>query len=44
LAALCVSLEKQAKTGELTEAADILLEAKSEFEAVEKTLLAEMQK
>jgi CheY-like chemotaxis protein/HPt (histidine-containing phosphotransfer) domain-containing protein len=44
LAALCATLEKQAKLGELGEAANILLEIKSEFQAVEKTLVAEMQK
>ena len=44
LAGLCLTLEKQAKTGELTETATILLEVKSEFQAVEKTLLVEMQK
>ncbi len=44
LAFLCVSLEKQAKTGDLTESANILLEVKREFQAVEQTLLAEMQK
>jgi len=44
LASLCISLEKQAKTGELGEAANILLEVRGEFDAVAKTLLAEMQK
>jgi HPt (histidine-containing phosphotransfer) domain-containing protein len=44
LANLCASLERQAKAGELTEAANILLELKGEFQQVERTLLAEMQK
>jgi CheY-like chemotaxis protein len=44
LAGLCATLEKQAKSGEVAEAADILLEVKGEFQQVEKTLLAEMQK
>ncbi len=44
LASLCLSLEKEAKTGELGEAANILLEVKGEFQAVAETLLAEMQK
>jgi CheY-like chemotaxis protein len=44
LASLCLGLEKQAKTGQLGEAATILLEVKSEFHEVEKALLAEMRK
>jgi PAS domain S-box-containing protein len=44
LAALCANLEKQAKLGELAEAATILLTVRSEFHTVEQTLLAEMQK
>jgi PAS domain S-box-containing protein len=44
LASICSTLEKQAKSGEMTEAANILLELKGEFQQVEKTLLAEMQK
>ncbi len=44
LAALCANLEKQAKLGELEEAATILLTVRSEFHTVEQTLLAEMQK
>ena len=44
LASFCMGLEKQAKTGDLAEAAAILLEIKREFQAVEQTLLAEMQK
>ncbi len=43
LAALCANLEKQAKLGELEEAANILLTVRSEFHTVEQTLLAEMQ-
>ena len=44
LAALCASLEKLAKAGDLGETANILLEVKSEFQAVEKKLLVEMRK
>jgi HPt (histidine-containing phosphotransfer) domain-containing protein len=44
LAALCAKLEKQAKLGELEEAANILLTVRSEFHTVEQTLRAEMQK
>ena len=44
LAGLCANLEKQAKAGELQEAADILLDVKSEFRRVEETLITEMQK
>ena len=44
LAALCASLEKIAKTGDLSEAANILLDVRSEFHEVEKSLVAEMQK
>ena len=44
LASLMASLEKQAKTGELPEAANILLDVQCEFQAVEKAHLAEMQK
>ncbi len=44
LAALCASLEKIAKTGDLSEAANILLDVRSEFHEVEKSLIAEMQK
>jgi len=44
LASLCAILEKQAKAGEAAEAANILLELKGEFQQVERTLLAEMQK
>jgi HPt (histidine-containing phosphotransfer) domain-containing protein len=44
LAALCLKLEKQAKSGELAEAANILLEISSEFQSVQKALIAEMQK
>jgi len=44
LASLCLALEKQAKAGELAEAANILLEVRGEFTEVEKALLAELQK
>ena len=44
LAALCATLEKQAKAGELQEAADILLNVKGEFQLVERALVTEMQK
>jgi CheY-like chemotaxis protein len=44
LAALCLALERQAKAGELGETANILLEVKSEFQAVEQKLLVEMRK
>ncbi len=44
LAAFCANLEKAGKAGDLTEAANILLDVKSEFQLVEKSLIAEMQK
>ncbi|HUR44251.1 MAG TPA: response regulator, partial [Candidatus Saccharimonadales bacterium] len=44
LAALCSNLEKAGKANELTEAANILLDVTSEFQSVEKALIAEMQK
>jgi PAS domain S-box-containing protein len=44
LAGLCARLEIQAKAGELSEAANILLNVKSEFHRVEATLVTEMQK
>ena len=43
LASLCANLEREAKTQELSEAANILLDVKSEFQQVEQTLLAELQ-
>src|SRR5206468_5089241 len=39
LARFCVSLEKGAKTEDWAEAADILLDVRSEFQAVERELL-----
>jgi PAS domain S-box-containing protein len=44
LAALCARLEKKAKSGELAESANILLAVRGEFQQVERTLVAEMQK
>jgi HPt (histidine-containing phosphotransfer) domain-containing protein len=44
LARFCVSLEKRAKTGDWTEAADILLDVRGEFQAVERELLLELRK
>ena len=44
LARFCVSLEKRAKTGDWAEAADILLDVRSEFQAVERELLLELRK
>jgi len=44
LAALCKSLEKHAKTAELTEAANILLDLRNEFQAVETMLRVELRK
>jgi CheY-like chemotaxis protein/HPt (histidine-containing phosphotransfer) domain-containing protein/anti-sigma regulatory factor (Ser/Thr protein kinase) len=42
LAALCASLEKQAKAGELAEAAQTLGEVKKEFDLVQETLLTQL--
>ncbi|HMC26528.1 MAG TPA: response regulator, partial [Verrucomicrobiae bacterium] len=44
LAALLASLEKHAKTSNLTDSANILLNVRSEFQEVERALLAELQK
>jgi two-component system sensor histidine kinase/response regulator len=44
LAALCAQLEKIGKNGDLAEAANILLDVRSEFQSVETSLIAEMQK
>jgi CheY-like chemotaxis protein len=44
LAALCATVEKHGKAGDLTEAANILLDVRSEFQEVERTLIVEMQK
>ncbi|HEY0456391.1 MAG TPA: PAS domain S-box protein [Verrucomicrobiae bacterium] len=44
LALLCANLEKSAKAGDMTEAANILLDVRGEFQLVESSLLAEMQK
>jgi two-component system, sensor histidine kinase and response regulator len=44
LAGLCANLEKAGKSGDLSEAANILLDVRSEFQFVEKSLIAEMQK
>jgi two-component system, sensor histidine kinase and response regulator len=44
LSSLCATLENQAKSGDLPEAANILLDVKSEFDLVEETLVTEMQK
>ena len=43
LATICANLEKTAKTGDLSEAANILLDIRSEFHRVEQTLAAELQ-
>jgi PAS domain S-box-containing protein len=43
LAALCASLEKIANSGDLSEAANILLDVRSEFHRVEQALAAELQ-
>ncbi len=43
LAAAAAKLEKAAKAGNWTEAADILLDVKSEFQRVEEALLTELQ-
>ena len=44
LAALLANLEKQAKASNLTDSANILLNVRSEFQEVERALLAELQK
>jgi CheY-like chemotaxis protein/HPt (histidine-containing phosphotransfer) domain-containing protein len=44
LSALCAGLEKLGKAGDLTEAASILLNLRSEFHCVEESLVTEMQK
>jgi PAS domain S-box-containing protein len=44
LSALCLGLEQLAKAGDLTEAASILLNLRSEFHCVEESLVIEMQK
>ncbi|MDB6034886.1 MAG: sensor hybrid histidine kinase [Verrucomicrobiales bacterium] len=44
LAGLCSQLEKIGKSGDLAEAANILLDVRSEFQFVETSLIAEMQK
>jgi CheY-like chemotaxis protein/HPt (histidine-containing phosphotransfer) domain-containing protein len=44
LADWCAQLEKHAKAGDLSEAANILLNVKREFHLVETTLVTEMQK
>jgi two-component system sensor histidine kinase/response regulator len=44
LANLLASLEKHAKTSNLTDSANILLSVRSEFQEVESALLAELQK
>jgi CheY-like chemotaxis protein/HPt (histidine-containing phosphotransfer) domain-containing protein len=44
LSSLCATLENHAKSGDLPEAANILLDVKSEFDLVEETLVTEMQK
>ncbi len=44
LASWCAKLEREAKAGELQEAADILLNVRDEFHAVEQALVTEMQK
>ena len=44
LAGLCAALEKNGRAGNLTDAASILLNVKSEFHLVEETLVTEMQK
>jgi PAS domain S-box-containing protein len=44
LAGLCATLEKQARAGDLSEAASLLLDVKGEFLQVEAALDAELQK
>jgi signal transduction histidine kinase/DNA-binding response OmpR family regulator len=44
LSSLCATLENHAKSGDLPEAANLLLDVKSEFDLVEETLVTEMQK
>jgi CheY-like chemotaxis protein len=44
LAGLCAQLEKIGKSDDLAEAANILLDVRSEFQSVETSLIAEMQK
>jgi len=44
LAGLLANLEKQAKASNLTDSANILLNVRSEFQEVERALLAELQK
>ena len=43
LASLMASLEKQAKAANVTDSADILLTVRSEFQEVERALLAQLQ-
>jgi PAS domain S-box-containing protein len=43
LAALCAQLEKSAKMGDLTEAANLLLNLRSAFEQVEQALMGEVR-
>jgi CheY-like chemotaxis protein len=43
LAVLCASLEKAAKSADMAEAANILLDVKGEFQKVEQALRAEME-
>jgi CheY-like chemotaxis protein len=43
LSALCATLEKTAAAGDLSEAANILLDIKSEFQMVEQALAAELE-
>jgi histidine phosphotransfer protein HptB len=44
MALLCSQLEKAGKAGDFSEAANILLDLKSEFQRVERALLAELAK